>query len=498
MENRDFIDTYLRKVNKIILCLSWIISTVMGTLSFTVLKSEIPEGMSVLSMLPIIFVILAVPTVMFIFNKFRYFVGMFISSLFALAMISTNTFTAGTGNTSGSTLLGIILFACIVALYLKKELLIIYGVGVNLIIILIKLILQNTSAVDSIQNIFILDFSIVILVFLTKWGNDLLKSAMEKEKRTKELLTELDKTFGIVKTSTKVLNNDIASCNSNLEAASETSKTLMNVVDEIAKGVGEQADNITHINSMINDAGDKVLETQQISKQMAEVSDKAKQVISEGTESINDMESQMKIISNTVVESLSTVSDLERNMEEVNNFLSGITQIAEQTNLLALNAAIEAARAGESGKGFAVVAEEVRRLAEQCARTVIMINQVIKKIEGKTKMALEKAQQGDAATKSGETIVRKVDKSFERIHESFTEINESISEVFSKIENLNFIFSKIHQEAESIASISEEHAASSEEMLSSIEQQNKAVVDILEAIKEIQHSSEKLQSIVQR
>jgi hypothetical protein len=65
----------------------------------------------------------------------------------------------------------------------------------------------------------------------------------------------------------------------------------------------------------------------------------------EGSDNINSMDKQMNIISLTSAKSYSMVQELNKNVDEINNFLSGITQIAEQTNLLALNAAIEAARA---------------------------------------------------------------------------------------------------------------------------------------------------------
>lgn len=59
-----------------------------------------------------------------------------------------------------------------------------------------------------------------------------------------------------------------------------------------------------------------------------------------------------------------------------------IASIADQTNLLALNAAIEAARAGEQGRGFAVVAEEVRKLAESAAATVVQTRAAFDELAG--------------------------------------------------------------------------------------------------------------------
>lgn len=76
-----------------------------------------------------------------------------------------------------------------------------------------------------------------------------------------------------------------------------------------------------------------------------------------------------------------TVSTELRIIQEKANAIKGIittmTKVADQTNLLSLNAAIEARKAGEYGRGFKVVAKEIRRLADQAAKSTLEIETMI-------------------------------------------------------------------------------------------------------------------------
>lgn len=386
----------------------------------------------------------------------------------------------------------------IAVLYPKKSLIAVNG-GISLIaLVIIQYIFKPLFDSQSFITILsLLIFINVCFFYLTKWGTLLIFSVNQKETETKKLFWELEKTMDLIKLNTSDLNTDITKGNDNLEVVHQISNSIALAIEQITKGVVDQTESITQVSLMMNEAGRKISEIADFSNQLKDVSAKAIHVVSEGSQKMDRMDRQMDIINKAVTKSYSTVQELNSYMDEIYDFLTGISQIADQTNLLALNAAIEAARAGESGKGFAVVAEEVKKLAEQSANTVQQINHLIHQIKDRTKHVLDEVSRGHVATKEGETVVKQVTQNFEMVHGSFEDVGIYISGVISKIGKMTELFAEINLGTDSIASISEEHSSSTQELMATIEESKENITDIYNLMQNIKSSSENLHRIVQ-
>lgn len=361
-----------------------------------------------------------------------------------------------------------------------------------------KIMGADSSINAFISTIIMLNGTIILLYLLTKWGRQLLDDSYQKQRMAEELLTKLQATFGNVENSAGILEDNITALNNNIKAITEESKNITVSMTEMAKSIQEEASNTNKVNEAMVDSIQIVNETLEISNGVINKTDGFNQTLGEGLSKIGQMDNQMSIIGSSITTANVTVTELQTRMKTVNSLLEDITNIADQTNLLALNAAIESARAGEQGKGFAVVADEIRKLAEQSSKIVNDITQVTTGLFNKSHEATEKVNEGEAATRKGQELIKNVSTYFDYLSQSFEETISEISKVMSKIEDISKLFSNAQEQIQTVASISEQNAAATEEVLASTESAHNQIQEISNSINIIKGLSENLMAMVNR
>ena len=134
-------------------------------------------------------------------------------------------------------------------------------------------------------------------------------------------------------------------------------------------------------------------------------------------------------IGDEVRRSAGAVSALAPVSDRIGQLAKTLAKLARQTNLLALNAAIEAARAGEHGQGFAVVALEVRKLAEESARTARDVGAAIGDVRDGVTAAVEAIQAGEARVRDVGGIAREADQALADVLDGITSLAALLGEL---------------------------------------------------------------------
>jgi methyl-accepting chemotaxis protein len=178
-----------------------------------------------------------------------------------------------------------------------------------------------------------------------------------------------------------------------------------------------------------------------------------------------------ELLVKSLTESAASLSELEKNSENIGAVLVVIKAIADQTNLLALNAAIEAARAGEQGRGFSVVADEVRHLAQRTQTSTTEIEVMISTFRHSAQQAVLKMQQsselgGRTIVFSGQSseLMQKVNTSIDKVRDMSLQIASAAEQQSSAIEEINVSVSVVHLAAEHNAELVTQVAAASQQL----------------------------------
>lgn len=249
------------------------------------------------------------------------------------------------------------------------------------------------------------------------------------------------------------------------------------IVKEVSTGVTQIATNARHVEITANEASEKAVL---------------------GNEAIGQAISQMKSINHTVNGLSGVVRGLGEKSNEIGQIIESITNIASQTNLLALNAAIEAARAGEQGRGFAVVADEVRKLAEESAKSAQQIASLISSIQGQTHEAVQSMEQATEEVDTGITVVNKAGESFQQIQHSVSQVANEIQEVSIAIEQISKSTDQIVSNVDVIAEVSETVSAGTQNVSAASEEQLASMEEIASSSSALSQMAEDLQVMINK
>ena len=283
-----------------------------------------------------------------------------------------------------------------------------------------------------------------------------------------------------------------------ISESSNVGEEVAKSVQQIAEGATNQAAQLDEGVRVVGELEDEVNKSIESSDRMLNTSKEVKISSTEGIVAIENL-SEIYEKNKEASENMALKVDMLSNKsEEIGIIIDAIKSITEQTNLLALNASIEAARAGEVGRGFAVVAEEVRKLAEESAKSATEINSVIGEIKGNIKEIYEDTVTTRKLNDDTQASLLKTKEKFGVIDNNINELEENIKEVTYSLDKITQSKDTVVYKISEVAAVSQETAAITEEVSAASEEQSSGLQEMAGEAETLKDYSEILNNLINK
>ncbi len=326
------------------------------------------------------------------------------------------------------------------SIYFEKKVIIAQAIIANICLIGAFLLFRdstysNADTMMVIKGIAGYNIGFVFLLVLVTWGHDLVDDSHAKTAETERLLEtiriKMQESEELAKSQSSILDR-VEGCSRDVLASSEA---ITSISGAIHSGIDAQAGAVEDLSATMQSFTDKIAATAKAAEQASGISENTSEVMQKGEEEMREM--------------LSTVSFAAAESKKISTIIKTIDDIAFQTNLLALNASVEAARAGSYGSGFAVVANEVRSLANRCAKSAKDTGELVEKI---LDLIGKSAKIADSVTETFEQAVESEKVSSEKLRDILAmtqdeyvfvnELNRSVERISAVIAQNNAVIAE--------------------------------------------------------
>jgi len=305
---------------------------------------------------------------------------------------------------------------------------------------------------------------------------------------SKDEIGDLTKAFNLMVTSIKDIAKDTKRSTHTVREMSQSlfsisehvdtqSSEISEAIHHVAEAVTEQAYDIDKGSKQTGELAESIDKVANSINIITDMFSKVYNLNNRGSDAIDLLIQKSKEEGEAVKEAEININEMDDSSQKISVILDTVEQISEQTNLLALNASIEAARSGEHGRGFAVVAEEIRKLADESAKSTEQIKRLITGIQDRSNRAVKSMEFSKKIAEEQNSIVNEAGKVFKELSDTIKKLAENIetievlnSDMSLKKDAIVSMIGAIQESAEEISAVSQETSASSQEILFSVNQ----------------------------
>lgn len=307
-----------------------------------------------------------------------------------------------------------------------------------------------------------------------------------------KMVDSMNRLISVVNDSVDNVRESAESLSAASEETNAAGEEMAIAVNEIAQGASrsaEDAEQVSENSHLLVNQIDIINERTSI---MAESADRAGAINSVGQGQMQDLKNSFNEWKDNLQSMTNVIGQMDLKVHAIGSVMETITEISSQTNLLALNASIEAARAGEHGKGFAVVAEEVRKLAEQSARSTEEVKVTVQELQNGAQQVSKQMLDTSENFQVQEKVVKDTEVTFGEISILLQEMQSSIDTVFSEVQKVTVYKEDVDNTIQTMAATSEETAAACEQVSASTDEQLRAIQSVAESAEQLTNLSHEL------